>query len=440
MDLKSFSVQKKLAKRKIKPAYFVLAALISILIALPFGIYQFFANDSTTVVDSTVLSLPEAEVAAEAPEPEEPNIGPRSYTLTVKNGDTLDSILRRYGVDGPTIGKLKQAANHAHYLSDLRPNQSVKLLFDPTGALQTLTLTINLKRDLTFQRDGQGHYSAKFSTKALETRTKYGSAIVQYSVSSAGLREKIPAAIITQLTQIFGSQIDFKRDIQPGDRFALVYNDYYIGDQKVKTGEILAAEFVNHGETHKAVRYTDRSGESAYYTPEGKSLRKGFSRYPVNFSHISSSFNLNRKHPILGYHRPHRGTDYAAPMGTPIRASGNGRIIFIGRDGGYGRVIRIQHTNQYMTLYAHMLRFQKGLKRGDYVKQNQIIGYVGQSGLADGPHVHYEFHVAGKAVNPVTVKLPLANEIERNYVNLFKAQAKNLLSQLELYSQSKFAA
>lgn len=440
MDLKSFIVQKNLAKRKIKPGYFILGGIIFLLIALPLGLYELASGDFGQTIDTTELHLPEPEAVTTISVAEEahPDL-PRLLTLTIHNGDTLDSLLHRYGVDTPTIAKLKTAANQAHYLSDLRPRQTIKLSFDKSHELESLTLGINLKRDLALQRD-QDKFKAKFITKALESRLKYASATIKYSVFTAGQKERIPLNVIQQLTQIFNSEIDFGKDIQPGDRFSVIYNDYYIGDQKVKTGEILAAEFVNQGDTYKAIRYTDRSGDSAYYTPEGKSLKKGFSRYPVNFSHISSAFNLNRKHPILGYHRPHRGTDYAAPLGTPIRASGNGRIVFLGRDGGYGRVIRIQHNSEYLTLYAHMLRFQRGLKRGDYVKQGQVIGYVGQSGLADGPHVHYEFHVWGKAVNPLTVKLPLANAIEKNYVNLFKAQAKNLLAQLDLYSQAKFAS
>jgi len=438
MDLKSFIVQKKFAKRKIKPTYFIITAVIFFMIGLPLSIYELATSDFSKSVDTTELHLPEASVTT-APVDDDHVDSPRMLTLTVRNGDTLDSLLHRYGVDSSTIAKLKSAANHAHYLSDLHPNQAIKLTFDKEHNLDSLALTLKLNRNLIFQRS-HNKYTAKFLSQELESRLKYASATVKYSVFTAGQREKIPLTIMQQLTQIFASEINFAKDIQPGDRYSVVYNDYYVGDQKIRTGEILAAEFVNHGDTYKAIRYTDKSGESAYYTPEGRNLRKGFSRYPVNFSHISSSFNLNRKHPILGYHRPHRGTDYAAPLGTPIRASGNGRIVFIGRDGGYGRVIRIQHNSEYLTLYAHMLRFQNGLKRGDHVKQNQVIGYVGQSGLADGPHVHYEFHVWGKAVNPLTVKLPRADSIEGRYANLFRAQAKNLISQLELYSQAKYAS
>jgi murein DD-endopeptidase MepM/ murein hydrolase activator NlpD len=245
--------------------------------------------------------------------------------------------------------------------------------------------------------------------------------------------------MIMELAAIFGWDIDFALDIRRGDHFTVVYQEYYLEGKKVRDGDILAAEFTNQGKSYRAIRYVDADGNAGFYTPEGLSLRKAFLRTPVKFSRISSRFTLHRKHPILNRIRAHKGVDYAAPRGTPIRATGDGKVVFRGRKGGYGRTIVIQHGSKYSTLYGHMSRYNGKVKLGRRVRQGQVIGYVGSSGLATGPHLHYEFRIDGVHRNPLTVKLPVAEPIAKRYRDDFQKLATPLIAQLELLTRSLVA-
>ena len=245
-------------------------------------------------------------------------------------------------------------------------------------------------------------------------------------------------ALIMELVGIFGWDIDFALDIRNGDNFALLYEEQFLEGEKVKDGPIVAAEFTNQGRTYRAVRYTNAKGRTDYFTPDGHSMRKAFLRTPVDFRRISSRFG-KRQHPTLNKMKMHKGVDYAASRGTPIKAAGDGKIIFRGRKGGYGRVVIIQHGGRYSTLYAHMEHFKKGQYVGKRVKQGDIIGYVGSSGRATGPHLHYEFRVNGTHRNPLTVKLPDAAPIEREYRKDFELKSRGLLSQLDTHTRTRVA-
>jgi murein DD-endopeptidase MepM/ murein hydrolase activator NlpD len=208
----------------------------------------------------------------------------------------------------------------------------------------------------------------------------------------------------------------------------------------LRDGDIIAAEFVNQGRSYKALRYKDPKGDVDYYAPDGKRLRKKFLRTPVNFTRISSGFSLHRKHPILNVIRAHKGVDYAAPTGTPIRAAGDGKVVFKGRKGGYGKVIILRHGAIYSTVYGHMSRYARGLSVGKRVRQGQIIGYVGMTGLATGPHLHYEFRVHGVHRNPLTVKLPAAAPLPARYHADFQAHTEEALARLRLLSRIQVAS
>jgi murein DD-endopeptidase MepM/ murein hydrolase activator NlpD len=242
--------------------------------------------------------------------------------------------------------------------------------------------------------------------------------------------------VIMDLVSIFGWDIDFSLDIRRGDRFGIVYEELYKDDVKIRNGRILSAEFINNGKTYRAVYYTDPSGNSDYYAPDGRSMRKAFLRSPVKFSRISSRFSNKRWHPVLSKWRSHKGVDYAAARGTPVRASGDGKITFAGRKGGYGRLVVIRHGGRYTTAYGHLHRYAKGARSGKKVKQGQIIGYVGSSGLATGPHLHYEFRVNGVHRNPLTVKLPEAQPVNTTYLNNFKENTQVYLSMLRLMDRT----
>jgi murein DD-endopeptidase MepM/ murein hydrolase activator NlpD len=235
-----------------------------------------------------------------------------------------------------------------------------------------------------------------------------------------------------ELAGIFGWDIDFALDIREGDQFAVLYEGLYLDGERIGTGNILAAEFTNQGKLYRAVRYTDARGHTDYYAPDGHSMRKTFLRTPVSFTRISSRFNSGRKHPILNRIRAHKGVDYAAATGTPVKATGNGKIVLRGKKGGYGNTVVIQHGSSYSTLYAHLNNFARGKTVGSRVQQGEIIGYVGSTGLATGPHLHYEFRVNGVHRNPLTVKLPDAAPLPKKFREDFKLATENLIAQLEL--------
>ena len=243
-----------------------------------------------------------------------------------------------------------------------------------------------------------------------------------------------------ELAGIFGWDVDFALDIRKGDNFTVVYEEMYRNGEKIKDGNILTAEFINHGKTYQAVRYTNpENNRTEYFTPDGKSMRKTFLRSPVNFARISSGFTTSRYHPVLHKFRSHKGVDYAAKRGTAIRASGDGKIVHRGRKGGYGRTIIIQHGSKYSTLYAHLNSYKSKLRVGSKVKQGQTIGYLGSSGLATGPHLHYEFRVNGVHRNPLTVKLPTAKPVPKRYLADFELKTTPMLAQLELFTRTQVA-
>jgi murein DD-endopeptidase MepM/ murein hydrolase activator NlpD len=234
-----------------------------------------------------------------------------------------------------------------------------------------------------------------------------------------------------QLAKIFRWDIDFALEIRPQDKFTVIYEELWADGKQVGSGNIIAAEFVNRGRSYRAVRFENDRGTTEYYSPAGKPLRKTFFRTPVEFTRISSGFSNRRWHPILKRSRAHKGVDYAAPSGTPIVATGDATVEFRGWNKGYGRVVYLRHGRKYRTVYGHMSRFAKGLRKGDRVKQGEVIGYVGQTGLATGPHLHYEFHVDGVHRNPLTVKAPIADPLGPKEMKRFLAVAKPLLASLD---------
>lgn len=293
-----------------------------------------------------------------------------------------------------------------------------------------MIMPVSSTQNLEVYREGH-HYKSKLNFKKMDSRNRIVTATVRGSLASTAKRYNIPYKLVQQMTEIFTWDINFAKEIRAGDQFTIIYQGLYVGNKLVDAGEILAVSYRNRGRTFQAVRHTDRSGHTDYYSPQGASLKKAFDRYPLRFSHISSTFSLSRYHPILHYRRAHKGVDLAAPIGTPIRATGDGRIEIIGRQSGYGNMIKISHNKTYSTIYGHMLKFQKGISRGTYVKRGQVIGYVGQTGLASGPHCHYEFHINRQPRNPTTVDLPRGFPISGREMASFRAKSAPLLAQLK---------
>ena len=357
-------------------------------------------------------------------------------SVTIKSGDTLASIFSKQGISATTTHKIATLNEQTRKLRYIQPGQEIHMLLDEERGLRQMKYIPDITRTLLIQRGEDQAYTSKIINYKLDAYPVYREGVIESSLFEAAANADIPEDVIMDLAAIFGWDIDFSLDIRQGDRFGIVYEELYKGDTKIRNGRILSANFINNGKTYQAVHYTDPKGDSDYFAPDGKSMRKAFLRSPVKFSRISSRFTKKRWHPVLSKWRSHKGVDYAAPRGTPIRASGDGKIIHAGTKGGYGRLIVIQHGGRYTTAYGHLHRYAKGARKGKRVKQGQIIGYVGSSGLATGPHLHYEFRVNGVHRNPLTVKLPEAKPVNSAYLDHFKENTQVYLSMLRLMDRT----
>lgn len=381
----------------------------------------------------TQPTLPEKPIA-KTKVPENPLV-----EVTTRSGDSLATIFNRVGLNGKILHAVLDKNKYATLLTHIKPNQSIQFVIKH-HELERMSFQLDHGQTLDVVRERRG-YKTTLTTPKMEYRERYLTAIVQYSLYSTAKRQNIPYKLIQQMTDIFKREINFAKDIRSGDRFTIIYKAGYMGSDLVSVGDIIAVTYTHRGESHKALRHVSSTGEVDYFTPEGESLKQGFSRYPVKFSHINSAFSLSRMHPVLHYHRPHKGVDLAAPMGTPIFATGDGRIQHLGYENGYGNVIKISHHNAlYTSVYAHLSKFKKGLFRGSYVKRGELIGYVGKSGLASGPHCHYEFHVNHRPRNPTTVSLPQAEPVPRRDLASFKRQADKLIEHLKLFEEAHLAS
>lgn len=358
-------------------------------------------------------------------------------TIQTRSGDSLASVFKRLGISPQTLQSIMKDNPHTKVLSHLKTNEQLKFLINK-HLLEKMILPLSSTQYLEVYREGQ-HFKVKINTRKMNTQNNLITATVQGSMYNTAKRHNIPYKLIQQMSQIFTWDINFARDVRGGDQFTIIYKAFYIGDKLVGTGDIQAVSYKTRNKTYQAILHTSKNGQSDYYTPEGRSLRKAFDRYPLQFSHISSTFSLSRYHPLLHYRRPHKGIDLAARIGTPIHATGDGRIEIIGRQSGYGNMIKINHNNLYSTIYGHMLRFQKGLSRGEFVKRGQVIGYVGQTGLASGPHCHYEFHINHQPKNPTTIDLPRGFPISPREMAFFKINTAKLLNQLNTFGSQQLA-
>lgn len=353
---------------------------------------------------------------------------------TIRSGDTLSTLFKRNNLSLSDLHTIMQLPVASDVLRRVLPGRQLSFSLDEQGQLQAIRYEQDALNSLVIQRQN-GEFVARQDSKPVVSREQFGAATITSSLFAAGQQASLPDSVIMELANIFGYDIDFVLDLRQGDQFSLIFEERLVDGTPISPGPILAAEFVNQGQRFRAVRYLDSEGRASYYTPEGKSLRKAFLRTPVPFSRVSSNFNLARKHPILNRIRAHNGVDYAAPAGTPIYAAGDGRVSFVGTKGGYGRMVAIQHGNQYKTHYAHLSRFAKGLRSGSRVRQGEIIGYVGASGLATAPHLHYEFLVNGVYRNPRTVPLPQAEPVPAAERERFFAAVQGPLMRLDARSR-----
>lgn len=390
--------------------------------------------------ESFSLSLPELQAQQKIID-DANNLTPKQWReFTVKSGDNLALLFKRADIKPQQLDELMKSGEEVKKLQRIFPKDTIRLLTDDKGILQALRYDIDHKSYLMVERE-QGTLVAKTYNHQIETRQAHASGEIDSSLFLAAQESGISQNLIMELANIFGWDIDFALDIRKGDSFSVLYEELYRNGEKISDGNILAAEFINDGKAYRAVRYTNpQTNKSEYYTPDGKSMRKAFLRTPVNFSRISSKFTINRYHPVLHKFRSHKGVDYAAKSGTPIYASGDGKVIFKGVKGGYGKVMILQHGSKYTTLYAHLKTYNKKLKVGSKVKQGQTIAYVGSTGLATGPHLHYEFRVNGTHRNPLTVSLPISNPVPERYMTDFELMTSPVFAQLDLLARTQQVA
>jgi len=383
-----------------------------------------------TVIEG--LALPQATAL---------NTGDDTYwrEVRIQRGDTIGSLLNRLQIEDAAAVNFLRSAKDAKTLYQLVPGRSVRAKTSENGELIALRYIASDHTQLTVDRDGTT-FKASEQTAPIETRIVMKSGQIRSSLFGATDAAGVPDAISTQMAEVFSSDIDFHQDIRKGDRFAVVYEMLYSNGEPIKAGRVLATQFVNQGKAYYAMYFKDREGHDGYYTPDGNNLRKAFLRSPLEFSRITSGFSNARFHPILQTWRAHKGVDYGAPTGTRVRATADGTIALAGKQSGYGNIVVIQHKGSFSTAYGHLSAFAKGMHKGARVNQGDVIGYVGATGMATGPHLHYEFRVAGVQRNPLTVPMPQSFPIAAQYKSDFLASARPLSAQLEILRSLNLAS
>jgi len=347
---------------------------------------------------------------------------PKSYVRedVYQRGDTLPAFIERLGIEGPHIAKLAKL----RALQQLRPGTHVRAEVSTDGEPIALSFLGGRDSLIKIVAEANGYYRVTDDRAQFQTQIEMKSGLIRSSLFAATDDANIPDSIAMQLGDVFSGDIDFHRDLRKGDRFSVIYELHYLNGRPVRAGRVLAAEFTNNGKTFRAVHYGN-----GYYAPDGKNLRKAFMRSPLEFSRVSSGFGM-RRHPIAQAWKKHEGIDYAAPTGTRVRAVGDGVVEHAGPKGGYGNVVILRHHGQYATVYAHLSRI--AVRKGARVAQNDTIGAVGQTGWATGPHLHYEFRVAGQARNPFSIAMPSANPVAQQDLPAFRNHAAALVERLDL--------
>ena len=406
---------------------------------LPFvGIMAAFGIAPDTITDTIERTSVVEQIAL----PALPSAGDATESywreVRIERGDTIASILQRLQIDDASAGQVLQRTSEARLLYRLIPGRTIRAHTTAAGqlrALRYLTGTQLLKID----REGDALVVSEGAAE-VETRLHMRSGEIRSSLFAATDAAGMSDAVAVQIAEVFSTDIDFHRDLRKGDRFAAVYEVQYHQGELVKTGRLLSAEFVNNGKTFQAVWFQNPDGEGGYYTPDGKNIRKAFLRSPLEFSRISSGFTISRFHPVLQTWRAHKGVDYAAPTGTRVRATGDGIIEFVGRQGGYGNLVVLRHQSKYTTWYGHLSGFAPGMQKGKRIVQGDVIGFVGSTGIATGPHLHYEFRTNDVHQDPLRVAMPPAPPLAPQHRAAFDENARPLAERLALVRQVRTTA
>ncbi len=396
------------------------------------------SSDTLPVVDdgvSEALALDLVTLAEPEPEPV-PEFD--RINLKIGRGDTLDKLFRQHNLNLGHLAAIAKLEEPKKLFRRLKPGDEFQVLHEG-GSLISMYSALDLTSAIRIERRETG-FVAEIIERPIEVRKRIAYGVIDSSLFESGAAAGLSDKIIMNIAGIFAWDVDFVLDIRQGDNFYVQYEEIWQDGEFVTDGEIVAAEFNNDGRTHRAIRFIDSDGVSDYFTPQGDSVRKAFIRAPVDFSRVSSNFNPRRRHPILNTIRAHRGVDYAAPRGTPIKAAGDGRVIYRGVKNGYGKTVILQHGGNITTLYAHMSNYIAKAGVGKRVQQGQTIGFVGATGLATANHLHYEYRLNGVHRNPRTVDLPHAEPIDAQYREKFLASVEPILEELERFKRTQVAS
>ena len=384
-------------------------------------------------------SIPRNGYAVAEPGITEHGISGDRVRMIVGQGDSLGRMFRRHDLSLRDLDAMAELPDAGYYLRMLNPGNEIVITHE-TGRVQSLEREIDDFTALRIVRNSDS-FSANLIDRPVETRATGAHGVIERSLFAAAQDAGIADPLIMKMAEIFQWDIDFLKDVRAGDEFTVIYEEFWRDGEKLKDGEILAAEYINRGASYRAARFADENGAVDYYTPEGRSVRKAFIRAPVDFTRISSTFDLGRRHPILNTIRAHRGVDYAAPSGTPVRAAGDGTVSFRGARNGFGNTVTVEHGGKITTLYAHLSRFAD-ISVGSRVKQGQTIGYVGMTGLATGPHLHYEYQVDGVHRDPETAPMTSSEPVylADDDLGAFQTAVASLWAQLDLHRPTLFRA
>ena len=420
-------------ERKVKLRWFVILSTMPLLgVVTAFGLVP--QNDfgvTSTRIAVEEIALPKVVTSA---------IVPASFWRNerVQRGDTVAELLRRLNVEDAAASAYLRTSGEAESLRKLAVGKEVQTEINAAGGLISLRYLGDNGAQIVIEKKGDG-YATRILPAQLEKRLFVRTGEIKTNLYAATDAAGMPEAAANQLTEIFSGDIDFHHDLRKGDKFTVVYEMTYSNGALVQTGRIQAAEFVNQRQVYRAVYFQGDGQQGDYYTPEGKSVRKTFLRSPIEFSRVSSGFAYSRFHPVLNRWRAHKGVDFAAPIGTKVRATSDGAVSSFGREGGYGNFIAISHQGRFNTVYGHLSRFAKGLHKGQRVAQGEVIGYVGMTGLATGPHLHYEFKIDGQQRDPLRVALPNAQPVGAADKASFQLLADNFVARLNQLRNTNLA-
>ncbi len=413
---------------------------LALLISLPmFGMVTAFG----IMPDASFQNVPSERVIRPLTLPENLTASDPDMTFwhqeSIRRGDTINAILDRLNISQQDKLSILSTSRTSEVLHKLKPGEIVHAETRPDGELLALRYFYGSGKQLQIEKVDGVFELKEQSSLSNETSLQIASGMISHSLFAAVNGAGLPSEIASQMIDIFASNIDFHRGLHKGDRFTVIYESYQDESGQTQSGRILAVEFTNNGKPHRAV-YFKADGQGDYYTPSGENLRKPFLMAPLKFSRISSGFTDNRYHPILRKWRAHKGIDYAAPTGTEIMATADGIVKYQGRQSGYGNLIVLQHAGPYSSAYGHLSGFVSHLKPGQRVKQGDIIGYVGATGMATGPHLHYELRINGVQHDPSKIIMPAAPAINKKYRPTFQKQSRDLLARLELVRNTDLVA